>query len=67
MFESNYFTMLMKPNYEKPVDTAEDIIERGLRIIKNPNTESVVETDKKSPFESMRKMAELAVVPMVFH
>ena len=58
--------MLLKPVYEEPVDTAEDIIERGLTIIKGPNTASIVETSKKSLFESVRQMAELSYVPTVF-
>ena len=33
MFESNYLTMLVKPNYEKPVDSPEDVRDRGLDII----------------------------------
>ena len=57
--------MLLKPVYEEPVDTAEDIIERGLTIIKGPNTASIVETSKKSLFESVRQMAELSYVPTV--
>ena len=58
--------MLVKPVYEKPVDTAEDIIERGLTIILDPYAGSVVETEKKSPFESVRQMAELSYVSTVF-
>ena len=33
MFESNYLTMLVKPNYEKPVDSPEDVRDRGLNVI----------------------------------
>ena len=65
MFESNYFTMLMKPTYEKPVDSAADIIERGLRVIFPPYTESTLEELKNSPFDSTRRLAELSIVPKV--
>ena len=34
MLESNYLSILLVPTYEKPVDTAEDILERGFSIIK---------------------------------
>ena len=39
MLESNYLTMLLKPNYEKPVDTAEDVLDRGLTVIWFPGYE----------------------------
>ena len=65
MLESNYLTMLLKPNYEKPVDTAEDIIKRGLKIITMPASGALVEVAKKSQFESVRQMAELYYVPTV--
>ena len=41
MLESNYLTILITPAYEKPVDTPEDIIERGLTILYNPGGESM--------------------------
>ena len=65
MFESTYFTMLMKPTYEKPVDSAEDVIDRGLRVIKIPGTESNVETNLNSPFYRTRTVAEMTIVPKV--
>ena len=58
ILECNYLTVLVKPVYEKPIDTAEDIIERGIKIIYVPGTESMVETLKKSPFPLTRKLAE---------
>ena len=33
MLESNYLTMLVKQNYEKPVDSAQDVLDRGFTII----------------------------------
>ena len=65
MFESNYFTMLMKPTYEKPVDSAQDIIERGLKVIYDPGSESLVEMMKNSPSAVNRDLAKLTVVPKV--
>ena len=65
MFESNYFTMLMKPNYEKPVDSAEDVIDRRLAVISAPGAESVVETFKNSPYYITRTLAERTIVPEV--
>ena len=65
MFESNYFTMLMKPTYEKPVDTPQDVLDRGLRVIVPPGGESIVEIMKNSPSVVYRDLAELTVVPKV--
>ena len=65
MFESNYFTMLMKPTYEKPVDSPADIIERGLKVIFPPGKESLLKLLKNSPEEFTRRLAELTVVPKV--
>ena len=65
MFESNYLTMLMKPTYEKPVDTAQDVLDRGLKVIYPPGGESMVEKMKNSPSAVYRDLAELTVVPKV--
>ena len=56
MFGANYLTILLKPVYEKPVDTAEDILDRGLKIIMNPITKAIVEDMKKSPFSMTRAL-----------
>ena len=65
MFESNYFTMLMKPIYEKPVDSAQDVIDLGLAVISSPGTESIVEMQKNSPFYITRTLVERTIVPKV--
>ena len=66
-FESLFLESLLKPNYEKPVDTAEDVLDRGLKIITIPGTESRVEMLKNSPFLITRSMAERTVVPKVLY
>ena len=65
MFECNYLTMLMKPTYEKPVDTAQDILDRGLNVIYGPGTESIVEILKNSHSSIIRQLAERTIVPKV--
>ena len=65
MFESNYFTMLMKPTYGNPLDTAEDIVDSGLRVVVFPGQESIVEMLKNSPFIITRTIAERTIVPKV--
>ena len=61
ILECNYLTVLVKPVYEKPIDTAEDLIERNITIMGMPGTESMVETLKKSPFPLTRKLGELMI------
>ena len=65
ILECNYLTVLLKPVYEEPIDTAEDIIEKGIKIIGYPGQESVVEALKKSPFPLTRALAELMYVTKV--
>ena len=65
IFECNYLTVLVMPVYEKPIDTAEDIIERDITILSYPGSESIVETLKKSPFPLTRKLAENTYVTKV--
>ena len=36
MLESNYLGILVKPNYEKPMDTALDVLDRGVTILWYP-------------------------------
>ena len=65
MFEANFLTILLKPNYEKAVDSAQEILDMGLTVINAPGTESMVEIMKNSPDEITRTLAERTVVPKV--
>ena len=65
MLECNYLSILLKPNFEKPIDTAEDIIDRGLAILSFPGQWSKVDTAKKSPFYETRTLAERTIIPKV--
>ena len=65
ILKCNFLTMLIKPNYEKPVDTAEDILDRGLSVIKFPGAEATVEALKNSPLPLTRGLAEMSIVPKV--
>ena len=64
-FGSLFLESLLKPNYEKPVDTAQDILDRGLKVIYIPGAESKVEMMKKSPFPLTRRLAERTDVAKV--
>ena len=66
--ESNYLGILVKTNYENPVDNAQDILDRGLIVISALGTESKVEIFENSPFPIARAIAERTVVPkVIFH
>ena len=64
-FEANFLTILLKPNYEKAVDTAQEVLDRGLEVIYPPGGESMVEMWKNSADEITRKLAERTVVAKV--
>ena len=64
-FGSVFLGILLKPNYGKPVDTAEDVLDRGLKVIKGPGSESKMEILKQSPFPITRTLAERTVVAKV--
>ena len=65
ILECNYLTVLIKPVYEKPIDSAEDIIERGIKIIDVPGRETMIEMLKKAPFPLTRALAENTYIAKV--
>ena len=66
MFEANFLSSLLKPNYGKFVDTAEDIIGMGLSVQKGPNTaQSTVDRWKNSTSLIIRQLAERTIIPAV--
>ena len=65
MLEANFLTILLKPIYENPIDTAQDILDRALTVIGAPLTDSIVEISKNSPFYITRTLAERTIVPEV--
>ena len=65
MLEANYLTMLLKPNYEKAVNTAQDVIDRNLTVIWIPGMEDTKEIQMNFPPGTTRRIAELANVPKV--
>ena len=64
-YDSSFLDILLKRNYEDPVDTAQDILDRGLTVIFTPGTESIVEILKNSPSEVTRTLAERTIVAKV--
>ena len=68
MFQANYIPILSKPNYEDPVDTAQDVIDRNLTVIFPPGRESLVENLKNSLSNITRQLAERTeVVKVIFY
>ena len=65
MFESTFFSMLIKPVYERPIDTAQDVLDSGLNVISGPERESWLEIWKNSPSNINRQLAERTIVPKV--
>ena len=65
MLEANYLSILLKPNYEKPIDTAQDVLDRGIEVIYPPGLESIVEMLKNSPSKITRQLAERTIVSKV--
>ena len=65
MLEANYLTILLKPSYEKAIDSAEDIIDRNLSVIVPPGGGSTVEILKNSPSKITRDLAESSIVAKV--
>ena len=64
-FECNILDILLKINYEKPVDSAQDVLDRGLTVISYPGAESLLEIEKNSPSAITRAIAKMTVVPKV--
>ena len=62
MLEANFLTILLKPNYEKFVDTAKDVLDRGLTVVTYPGADSTVEVLKNSPDYTTRTLAERTIV-----
>ena len=65
MLEANYLTILLKPNYEKPIDNGQDVLDRKLAVLYYPGSESLVEIMKNSPSKITRDLAESSIVPRV--
>ena len=65
MFESNYLTILMKPIYDKPVDSAQDVLDRGLTVVSIPGYDASINNLLNSQSDIQRTLAERTVVPKV--
>ena len=64
-FECNLLDILLKTNYEKPVDSAQDVLDNNLTVIYTPGSESILEMMKNFHSDVHRKLAKRTVVPKV--
>ena len=64
-FECNLLDILLKKNYEKPVDTAENVLDNNLTVIYSPWSGSIVKIMKNSPSAVNRALAKRTVVAKV--
>ena len=65
-FESLLLDTLVKQNYEKPVDSKQDVVDRRLTVIWAPyDSWSKVERLKNSSSEVERAFGELIIIPKV--
>ena len=66
ILECNFLTILLKPNYEKPVDAPEDVLETGFPVLWYPYFEYFKENAmKQNDSEIIRKLAERTIVAKV--
>ena len=64
-YESSLLDIILKRNYEKAVDTAQQLLDRGLPVIVAPGSESLIDIWKNSPSYVTRTLAERTIVPKV--
>ena len=65
ILECNYLTVLVKPNYERFIDSSSDIIEMNLTILWPPGREGLVQTFRNSPSSIAKDLADRSYVPKV--
>ena len=66
MLESNYLGMLMKPNFEKTMDSAEDVLDRGVSILWFPYYEYYKDLQLEQNYSMiLKKLAERVYVAKV--
>ena len=64
-YESSLLDIILKRNYEMPIDTAQEVLARGLSVIVTPGRRSIIEMLKNSPSYVTRTLAERTVVSKV--
>ena len=65
ILECNYLSVLVKPNYERFIDTSLDIIDMNLTIIWPPRREAILDMLRNSPSSLSRELADRSYVTEV--
>ena len=65
MLEANYLTILLKPNYADPIDSVEDVVNRGLTPVFDFFLEGTRQRLLQSESSMLRTLAERTVVAKV--
>ena len=60
---SNYLTVLLRPSYEKPVDTTEDLINRDITPFSIPGSDYYIQYFAESPDPNYQEISKRFVVP----
>ena len=60
---SNYLTVLLKPRYEEPVETAKELIKRNITPIMGPQSENYKQFFAASPFDTYKMISQRLVFP----
>ena len=65
MLEANYLNILLKPNYADPIDSVEDVVNRGLTPVFDFFLEGTRQRLLQSESSMLRTLAERTVVAKV--
>ena len=60
---ANYLSVLLRPDFEKPVETAEDLIERDLTPFYQPGRDFLIQFFAESPSPAFRQLSKTLVIP----
>ena len=64
MLLSNYLSVLMKPTFEKKINTVDDVLESGLKVFYgNGGGQGFVDLLRESPNEKYQRLAEMTFIP----
>ena len=56
MLESNFLAILLKPTYEKPINTVEEVLDRGFKLIMRTGYEAHVDRTIRTGSYEMKKL-----------
>ena len=59
---ANYLSVLLRPDFEKPVETAEDLIERDLTPFYQPGRDFLIQFFAESPSPSFRQLSKTLII-----